>query len=206
MGSEARVKIMRLFLFNPDTPFDMDDIKERCRVTATVARKEINMLFQVYFLNERRFTKQLTLPPLKRDKTKTPRIKKKATSGWVLNNKFALLQPLKHLLAESNLADTKDLLARFRGMGPVKLFVVSGIFVDDLERTLDILIVGDKLDKKKIDRAIKVLESEMGKELRYSVFTREEFKYRLDMYDRLVRDVFEYDHDVLVNKLQKFSL
>lgn len=206
MGGEARVKIMRLFLFNPDTAFDAADIRKRCRVTAAQARKEINTLFQTYFVNEKSFTKETELPPLKSDKTKTPRIKKKKVHGWILNTDFPLLKPMRQLLVSSNLTDPTDLLERFKGMGPIKFFAVSGIFMDDDSRKLDLLIVGSKLNRKKIDRAIKIIESEIGRELRYAIFDNKEFKYRLDMYDKLIRDVFDYEHEILMNKLKGLTL
>jgi len=33
-------------------------------------------------------------------------------------------------------------------------------------------------------------------------FETEDFVYRLNIYDRLVRDILDYDHIVVVNKLE----
>jgi len=62
-------------------------------------------------------------------------------------------------------------------------------------------IVGDRLDKKMIDIEVKKIESEIGKELRYAVFDTEEFMYRLKMYDKLIRDLLDYPHTKIINKL-----
>ena len=37
------------------------------------------------------------------------------------------------------------------------------------------------------------LLAELGRELRYASFTTEDFKYRVGVYDRLIRDVFDFD-------------
>ena len=43
-GSTAIVKILRLFLFNPDTPFESKEIMRRTKVNPDTARMEIAML------------------------------------------------------------------------------------------------------------------------------------------------------------------
>ena len=45
------------------------------------------------------------------------------------------------------------------------------------------------------------MESEIGKELRYAFFDTQEFKYRMSIYDKLVRDILDYPHTVLVDKM-----
>jgi hypothetical protein len=83
----------------------------------------------------------------------------------------------------------------------VGLFIVSGIFLHDNDRTMDLMIVRDRLNRKLIERRIKELEAEIGKELRYAIFENEEFMYRLNMYDKLLRDVLDYPHEKLINKI-----
>ena len=48
---------------------------------------------------------------------------------------------------------------------------------------------------------IKNLEAEIGKELRYVYFSTEDFKYRLSMCDKLMRDILDYPHKKVLNKL-----
>jgi hypothetical protein len=38
----------------------------------------------------------------------------------------------------------------------------------------------------------------LGKELAYAVFDTNDFKYRVSMYDKLLRDMFDYPHERLV--------
>jgi hypothetical protein len=61
--------------------------------------------------------------------------------------------------------------------------------------------VGDGVKKAKLDSIIKSVEAEVGKELRYAFFSTDEFKYRMSMYDKLVRDILDYPHKVLLDKL-----
>ena len=60
------------------------------------------------------------------------------------------------------------------------------------------MIVGDKMNKAKIEKGVKRLEAEIGVELAYAIFNTKEFIYRLNMYDKLVRDILDFPHEVLV--------
>jgi hypothetical protein len=66
------------------------------------------------------------------------------------------------------------------------------------------LIIGEKLNERKVATALRALEAEQGREVAYAVFTPDEFKYRLDVFDRLVRDVLDYPHRVVLDKLRFF--
>ncbi|MFT7557731.1 MAG: hypothetical protein ACI83D_000399 [Planctomycetota bacterium] len=199
--SSARVKIMRLFILNESTPFVMADITKRTQLAAPLARKEVRLLLKTGFLSSKNFTEEVTL----KTKAKTGKVvvKKKKASGWVLNKKFPLVEPLRTLLIESELIRTKDLPHRFKASGNLKLLVLSGIFVKDNNRKLDMLIVGEKMDKNRLEKVMKTIESEIGKELRYSVFTPEEFTYRMNMYDRLILDIFDYPHQRIIDRIKK---
>ena len=45
------------------------------------------------------------------------------------------------------------------------------------------------------------LEAELGREIRYASFATEDFRYRTGVYDRLLRDVFDYPHRLLIDKI-----
>lgn len=80
----------------------------------------------------------------------------------------------------------------------MKLIIISGIFIKNHDSRVDLLIVGDKMKRKKIEEGIKKIEAEIGIELVYAVFETKEFIYRLNMYDKLVRDILDYPHEVVL--------
>ena len=80
----------------------------------------------------------------------------------------------------------------------MKLVVTSGIFIKNHDSRVDLLIVGDKMKRGKIEEGIKRIEAEIGMELVYAVFETKEFLYRLNMYDKLVRDILDYPHEVVL--------
>lgn len=198
-GSSARVKILRLFLYHPEHTFDAQDVMGRSKISLNILRKEMSILERIGFLKKKAYVKEYAV---KNKKTLTLSYRKKKTQGWFLNQQFSLNKPLRYLLIDSELVKTRELPKRFMKAGKIKLFILSGIFMHDDARSLDMLIVGDKLKKHTIDSAVAVLEAEIGKELRYAVFDSEEFLYRLKMYDKLIRDTFDHPHESIINKFK----
>ena len=95
----------------------------------------------------------------------------------------------------------KEILNRLSRAGRLKFVLISGIFIQNPESRVDIMVVGDRIKRPILDRAIKAIEIELGKDLNYSYFEIEDYKYRLGMYDKLIRDVLDFPHQVLMDKL-----
>lgn len=192
-SSSALIKILRLFYLNPEEVFELKEISKKAKVSLKSARVEINLLKKIGFIKPG--SKQIEIAY----KTKKPR--KKKVKGWVLNEPFPFLLPLKNLVLNAAPLSRDKILRKLKGLGRVKLIVLSGIFVQEEASRVDVLIVGDSLKKGKIENAIKSLEAEVGKELAWANMDSEEFLYRMAMYDKFVRDILDYPHEILINKL-----
>lgn len=179
-GSAARVKLLRLFLFNDDLTFLAADAAFRARLTKDVARKELTALTNAGIL---------------RKKTGTSPV------GYSADKRFAHYDALRVFLRTTTDVSDSAIITSFKKAGTVKLVVLSGLFTGALESKLDVLIVGDRMEERPLATAIHALEAELGRELRYACFTSEQFKYRLGVYDRLLRDVFDYPNRVIVDKI-----
>ncbi|MDE2030822.1 MAG: hypothetical protein KGI58_00980 [Patescibacteria group bacterium] len=190
-GGQARVKIMRLFLLNKNTFFQIEEISSRSRVTKSNVRKEINTLLAMTFIKHKIISVD-----------NSRGTGKKKVSAYYLNQSFKHLEPVRDILIDPNLLAGDGLIERFKPIGKIKLMVTSGVFIGDSDSRVDILIVGDRLKKNVIQQVIKGLEAEIGKELDYVVFDTNEFKYRLDMYDKLVCDVIDLPHLKLIDNGQ----
>ena len=174
LGSSARVKIMRLFLLNPSKGFLNKDVSKRSRVNPSLTSKELRLLLSINF------------------------IKKNTKDEYFLNSSFKYLSEIEDLLINSDSFDKNVIQETFKKVGKIKLMIVSGIFIKNKDSRVDLLIVGDKLSRGKIDEAVRKMEAEIGTELVYAVFDMKEFNYRLNMYDKLVRDIIDFPHEVII--------
>jgi len=123
-----------------------------------------------------------------------------------LFDEFDFFEELRDLILKPSPVETDHLIKRINGLGRVKLAVVAGIFVaqpDDLtyETPADLFIVGDDIDKSRLNKFLKSLESEMGTEIRFGTMEKDEFKYRYEMFDRFLRVLLEGPHRKIINKL-----
>lgn len=195
-GNLPKVKLMRLFLFNETTPFFLREIAERTQCQTSAVKKELNLLEKADMIKTRTVSKEIQIV-----KGKKATVKKVEGKAFLLNAKFPYLDPLKNLLTIVSLRADDSLAKRFTNAGKIKLFVASGVFIQNWDARVDLLIVGDELNLHKIEAVIKVIESEIGKEIAYSAFETQDFEYRFGIHDRLVRDILDYPHVTLLDRL-----
>lgn len=193
-GSAAKVKIMRLFLFNQTDAFDIDQIVERAKVTPSEARREITVLEKIDMVKRRSFFKDVAVG---RKKT----IERRRVSGWVFDDTFEYLKPLQDLLAHVSPGRNKQIIQRLNRVGKLKLVIISGFFIQNWDTRVDLFIVADNLKRGTLENIIKTIESEVGREVRYAAFETPDFRYRLGVYDKLVRDVLDFQHETILDKL-----
>ncbi|MEZ4200584.1 MAG: hypothetical protein R3B69_03290 [Candidatus Paceibacterota bacterium] len=189
-GSQARVKLLRFFLFNPSKDFTFDEISRRARLVRRTARTEMNALERAGVIKK----KQIYIELDGRDK-------KTRAHGFTLNKNFPELQALQTFLFETAPINGKTVLKHLRKAGTLDFVCVAGVFLREFEQRLDVLVATKKLSEGKIENAIRALESELGIEIRFAAFSSEDLLYRVGMYDKLTRDVFDYPHQVLVDKI-----
>jgi hypothetical protein len=195
-GSPARVKLLRLFVFNPESVFDRDAVVRLARITPETASKELAGLARATIINRKPFFKEVVRPGSKVSK-------KRKTIGWIVNQKYPHLRALTTFLRDSLSVAEAEILKRFRGAGGIKLLILSGSFVGEREGVLDILVVGDRIKEQLIKSTVLSLEAEYGKELRYMILTTEEYHYRRRIRDKFVREVMDFPHKEIINRLAK---
>lgn len=195
-GSENRVKLMRLFLFNEESAYSLSEIVERSKIQLKDGKKEI-----ADFLNIGLVKKRAIVRDVHYKKGKKITVKKVHDTGYILDQKFPYLQALKNLLIMVSLHADDNLVKKFNNVGRIKLFIASGLFIQEWDTRVDLLIVGEDLNQIKLANVIKLIESEIGKEISYSAFETSDFEYRLGIHDRLIRDILDLPHTTLVDKL-----
>ena len=179
-GSPARLKTVRLFVFNPDASLTVSDIVLRTKLSKDVVRHELVDLIA------------------------SGLVRKKGTDSPVhyqTNPRFEQLGALDTFIRDTTSVRPKSMLSALKRAGALKLVALSGIFTSVLESQIDLLVVGDHLDERALTTVVRSLEAELGREIRYASFSTTDFRYRLGVYDRLLRDVFDYPHRLLVDKI-----
>ncbi len=186
--NSARVKLLRLFLFNPGVAFGRNDILTKSKVSRQKLATELNLLKKVGLVKQRKVKAKGDFG-------------KPGVIGFELDARFPLTHSLRNLLNQDFLRRRADITKRFKNCGRLKLIVVSGIFLDDEDSRIDLFVVGDKLKKRVIDNIVKTIEADIGREMTYAALETDDFTYRLNSSDKFIRDVFDYPHERLLDKI-----
>ena len=180
LGSFVRLKLLRLFLFNDEVSFTVTDITLRTKALKDAVRKELNVLVASGVVRKRA---------------------RKGGMTYAASRRFPYYDALQTFIrSTTNLSET-DMVNVIKKSGNVRLFVLSGLFTGALETKVDVLVVGDKLDERVLEASVRTLEAELGRELRFACFTTEDFRYRRGVYDRLLRDIFDFPHRILLDRI-----
>lgn len=179
-GSGARLKLLRLFLFNDDMAFTLTDAAFRAKTPKDAARKELATLVAAGVL------------------------KKRSAQGGALfsaSRRFPYYEPLRSFMRETTSVGDTDIINTLRKAGTLRLVTLSGLFTGAIETKVDLLVVGDKLDDRALEAGVRTLEAELGRELCFAAFSTEDFRYRVGVYDRLIRDVFDYPNRTILDRI-----
>jgi len=191
-GSKARVKILKLFLLNPADKFYIRQLSRDLKLQLNSVRRELENLEHFGIL-----TSDI--------KDEVGEGSNKAAGGqekkyFRANPDFVLFDEIKALIIKAQILYEKDFVRKLQTMGKVKLLVLTGIFVNNPNTLIDILLVG-KINKVKLMKLIKELEIELGKEINFTVFEPHEFKYRRDITDIFLYGILDGRKMVVIDEV-----
>lgn len=188
-GGAARLKLLRFFLFNPSKVETFEEVSKRAKLVRRTARTEINILEKAGVIKPR--VLYIDVPG---------KSKKLKAVGYGLDRSFPDLQAFQTFLFATAPINGKTVAKHLREAGQIDFLAVAGVFVKEFEHRLDVIVAMRKLDEDKVAKAIRALEAELGLDIRFAAMTTEDLQYRIGMNDKLIRDVFDYDHVVVIDR------
>lgn len=192
-GSKTRVKLLYLFYGNPNRSFYVREITRKIDEQINSVRRELSNLLAIGIITSDSTDNKLY---------------------YEVNQKFEHYEPLlaifggkakptvirKPKAPTGEAGEELDLLS----IGNVELAIYTGQFTRDESAGIDLLIVGN-VNQHKLQKFVSELETKEGKEIRYTVFTAEDFRYREQIHDRFIDAVKNAKKQVLVDKYSMLS-
>lgn len=192
-GSKTRVKLLQLFYGNPNRSFYVREITRKIDEQINSVRRELANL--------------LTIGIITSDTTNNK-------VYYEVNQKFEFYEPLLTMFGGGrvNVAPKSGKVARpstdssseLKMLGNVELALLTGQFTRDETAGIDLLLVGN-INPSKATKFVSELEAKEGKEIRYTVFSLEDFRYREQIKDRFIVTVKEAKKQILVDKQHLLS-
>jgi len=177
--STTRVKLLTIFLLNPDQEFFIRELTRELNEQINSIRRELDNLKKIGLL-----------------KTKEKNRKK----YYAVNKNFLLLNELKSIIVKG-ISNKDEITRRIAALGEVDVLIFSGIFVNK-DSLIDLLIVGN-IDKEKLEEYLNN-ELDTSRPIRFSVMTRDDYLYRRKCYDKFLTELLDSpDNLVTINNLEE---
>ena len=183
-GSKTRVKLLHLFLNNPEKSFYVREITRMIDEQINSVRRELANMVSVGIVQQDAIDNKLY---------------------YSVNDDYPYIKPLAAIFSDKNTeggagaaggVSWKDSLGRMRGL---KLAIISGKLVVGSSSAVDLLLVGDDMSAVTIKNLVKKIEKDRKIEINYAVISYDDFYYRMSVKDRFIMDIIRNKHSVLVD-------
>jgi hypothetical protein len=192
MGDHNRARLLRVFAFNQGSSYTLTEAAKRAGVVVKIAEDEIRSLEKLDIIREGKITLVI-------DKKESASAKHKEHT-WTFNNNSTHGAAISKFVYEVSPRQYGDVVVAIRRSGKPTAVILSGCFMGDPTRPADLIVAADALNEQRLDQVVRGLEPLYGREIRYAAFSTPEFRYRLTIQDRLIRDTLDFPHLVLLDK------
>ncbi|MEI6596997.1 MAG: hypothetical protein WCL13_02175 [bacterium] len=199
-GSNSRVKILKLFLLNPADKFYIRQLSRDLKLQLNSVRRELENLEKFGILTSDMKNEEEINGEKEAARASSSPAGGQEKKYFRANPNFVLFDEIKALIVKAQILYEKDFVKKLNSIGKVKLLVLTGIFVNNPSTLIDILIVG-KINKPKLIKLIRELEDELGKEINFTVFDSQEFKYRRDITDIFLYGILDGRKLVVIDEV-----
>ncbi|MFQ5541098.1 MAG: hypothetical protein ACE5F4_02540 [Candidatus Paceibacteria bacterium] len=124
----------------------------------------------------------------------------KRTAVYRVNEQDELYAPLLRFLTAAATPTDREIVESFRGIRGIRSIIAAGLLADEPKSSVELLIVCRNPNDTKIAKAMKRLESLAAVPLRYAVLEEDEYHNRRQAFDRMLRDLFEFHHRIILEK------
>lgn len=195
-----KIRLLRLFLRNPVTSFTLEEVLKLTGLSKRVAERELGKLMKLGFIHWR--NAQMVISQMKqKGEARKIKMQERTVRVYTANQSFDFFRELRDLILRQVPEPRHKLLQKIRKVGKVKLAIAAGAFINSENSRVDLFIVGENVSRRRIEGLMTRWEANAGRPLTYALMSTDEFKYRMDMFDRFTRDVLESPHDKLINAL-----
>lgn len=187
-GSPARVKILKMFLSQPEARHYLRQLARDLDLQVNSVRREIINLESIGLISLS-------------ESDEDAEAKDKEKKYYIANKDFLLFNELRALFIKAQILNTQEFIDEVQKVCTPEVFILSGYFVGDAKAVTDLMLVGD-IDKHKFSKIIKKLEKSLSLEINYTIFTVKEYLYRLEVMDIFLNGILSGKKNMVVNSLE----
>ena len=187
-GSATRLKLLQLFCAAPERAYFVRELARMTDSQLNGIRRELANLEDIGMIKQ-----------VEANEVATAEVGTERSKYYRLNPSFMLLNELRALMVKARVMEEQNYIELIRKRaGDIKLFLLTGKFVNDSEIATDMLIVGD-IKPIALARVMKDFEKFAGYPVRYTLMDKKEFADRYEIGDRFLYSILETKYMVVVD-------
>ncbi len=208
-GSKTRVKLLKLFMSNPNRSFYVREITRKVEEQINSVRRELANLLSLGVITSDSTNNKLYYE-VNQKWEHYPALRELFTGKRSPANAKAAAKAEKQSeepaddtvqLEEKKLIVDSDVWDR---VGNISGLAYSGAFTRDMSSPVDVMIIGD-VPISRAEAAVAELEKQEGKELRYAVMELEEWQYRKQVNDKFWLQVVSAKNQIIIDVAGVFA-
>lgn len=216
-GSDAKVKILGLFLLHPETRYEIPQIARDLKLTANLVRHEVEGLSNLGLINisldqtsnpEENLAENIDgikedVSPVKKrgEKTEKKKVSEVVEKKYFKVDKNFILYPeIKALFIKAQILFSQKFISALEKSFQPKVLILTGFFTNYPEAQTDILIVG-AVKRPPFLKMIAELEKDLDREINFTILEEKEFKYRQEIMDIFLYNILEGKSITLIDNL-----
>lgn len=185
--------MLQLFYSNPNRSFYVREITRKIDEQINSVRRELANLLSIGIISSDNTNNRLYYEVNQSYDFYDPLLAIFGQAG-------AATSKIKTKKTSQNTAETSGTeREKIKSLGNVTVALYTGQFTRDESSGIDLLIAGD-INQHALQKFIAELETQEGKEIRYTVMSAQEFEYRRQIKDRFLDTVIHAKKQVLVDK------
>lgn len=173
-----RIKLIKFFALQTDVYFVPAKVASALGAPRAHVVAELNAL------------KRLTLLKTVRDR---------AGVSYIWNAGYPGALTIQNFIIDATTPSDTTVLKAFKSLSPY-LVVVAGALADETRGAIDLLVVIKRTHDARIAKAVKKLEVITAVPIRYAVLEVGEYLARREGFDRMLRDIFDFRHRVVIGR------
>ena len=176
LDSKSKMKLALFFLTHPQRAFFVGEIRKK-----NLGRNFVSDLAQMV-------RKEILLAHSKRGK-----------KYYRINKRSEFYESLKDWARKFKRSSEDELVKLAKKFSGLRFAALSGFLTGQNALQCDVLLVGN-FKQNQLNNFIDKMQRIVSNEINFAVMSLSEFEYRKNTFDRFMKDIFENEHLVLVDK------
>lgn len=183
-GSRTRVKLLRLFLSQPQEEYYVRELTRRMNEQINSIRRELSNLEDMGILVAE---------------------EREGKKYYKVNQEHVMFLELRALFLKGRFTMEKSFVTAIKDLGKVKLMLLTGQFIHDTSVPVDLFMVGE-VNRTKLEVLLQKFKEQFGFDIRFTVMPVSEFNYRREITDKFLFSILNSRKVVVFDELQTLHI